>query len=140
MGHASIIRATTSLFTLTEAICHGKVLLVVSVKWRRQAQGAGSFASRLIRAWWWGAQASLLNRSGRDFAFLFPCRTFLPTPCSSRLEQGDVFTSLYLLPMANAPFVPPVALQRGFPLLLHPSPPCSSSCPSAARGRKQQQV
>lgn len=46
----------------------------------------------------------------------------------------------HLLPQANALFLPPVASKPGFLLLLCPSPPCSSACPSAAGGTKQQQV
>lgn len=41
---------------------------MASVKWKPEAQEAGSTASQLIHVWWWGAQAPLLNRSGGIFS------------------------------------------------------------------------
>lgn len=55
---------------LTEELCHSEVLLAASVRWKPEAQEAGSIASWLIRVWWlWGAQAPLLIHSGGIFPF-----------------------------------------------------------------------
>lgn len=51
-------------------------------------------------------------------------------------EGSRVHPLLHLLPLPEAPLIPPGTLKQSIPLLLHPSPLCSSSCPSVSRERK----
>lgn len=125
LGNVSVIRTTTSQFMHTKELCHSKVLVVASVKWKPEKQEAGSVASQLIQVRWWGPQAlgAVAGRAGGEQP---------EGPWSKRPGGREAVFTLHLLHQANALLLPPVALKYRFPLHLHPSSPWSSSCPSAA--------